>query len=774
MNVLTKEKVRFQIRIRGAVQGVGFRPFVYRLAHEMGLPGQVSNTPDGILIDVEGEREVLEVFLSRLQEGKPVHSIIEGCFWEVKSARGYTSFKIVQSEEKGLKSVRVLNDLAICQDCMREVFDSTDRRYQYPFTNCTNCGPRFSIIEGLPYDRSRTTMKSFQMCPACEEEFHNPANRRFHAQPNACPDCGPQLALWDQSGKVLSTKDEALEEAAKAIREGQIVALKGLGGFHLLVDARNEAAVQRLREKKKRPRKPFAVMFPMLDYLRQECELSKVEKRLLVSHASPIVLLDRKKFFHREGAEDTPTGRICASVAPDNPTLGAMLPYSPLHAVLVRRLGFPVVATSGNLSDEPICIDEKEALTRLAGIADVFLVHNRPIVRAEDDSVMKIMLGKPVLIRAGRGHAPLARSLELRVRPGLAVGGHLKNTVAVTAGDRVILSQHNGDLDTKTSYEGFLKSKESLEALYEVKPRFVAADLHPDYYSTQFAEKVGVPVLRVQHHHAHVVSCMAENNLKNKVLGVAFDGLGYGSDGTLWGGEFLLSTRKTFQRIGHLRPFPLPGGEKSIKEPRRTAVGLLYAMFGEAIFNNEKLWSLKAFSHGELKVLQSMLKQNLNSPMTSSMGRLFDAVASLINLNQVMSFEGEAAMAMEFAAEEREFFQPYAFPLREHKKNFMVLDWEPMIKGILEDLEAGESVRTISTKFHCALVFGLVQVARKIGLKPVVLTGGCFQNKYLLEKAVQRLELEGFEPYWQQDVPPNDGGLALGQAIVASSNLNGK
>jgi len=635
---------RLRITIRGAVQGVGFRPFVYRLAIDMGLAGWVLNSSQGVFIEVEGSQRTLDAFLLRVEKEKPPRSFIQSLEYSFLDPVGYAAFEIHHSDGSGEKTALVLPDIATCPDCLREVFDPADRRYHYPFTNCTNCGPRFSIIEALPYDRPNTTMKSFVMCNECQAEYENPLDRRFHAQPNACPACGPHLELWDGAGKVLASHREALLIATGAIRQGAIVAVKGLGGFHLMADARNEEAVQRLRQRKHREEKPFALMFPTLESVKEQCEVSELEERLLCSPESPIVLLRRQ-----HSALRTPHSALSPAVAPGNPYLGIMLPYTPLHHLLMAELGFPVVATSGNRSDEPICTDEHEALQRLGEIAEDFLVHDRPIARHVDDSIVRIMMGRELVLRRARGYAPLPISLKQSMPPLLAVGAHLKNTVATSVEREVFVSQHIGDLETAQAFDAFRKVITSFKQLYDLHPTAVACDAHPDYLSTQYAGQNGLPVVRVQHHYAHVLSCMAENELDGSLLGVSWDGTGYGLDGTIWGGEFLQVTEPSFLRVGHFRTFRLPGGEKAIKQPRRTAIGLLYEIFGDALFDTEELAPVRAFSSRDLEILQGVLKKRINAPVTSSAGRLFDVVASLVGLRQEVRFEGQAAMELEFA-----------------------------------------------------------------------------------------------------------------------------
>lgn len=770
--------IRVRVALRGAVQGVGFRPFVHRLATELHLTGWVNNSPQGVFLEVEGERPTLDLFLQRLQSHKPTLSFIQSTEITWLDALGQRTFEILASDTSGQKVALVLPDIATCPDCLRELFDTQNRRYLYPFTNCTHCGPRFTIIESLPYDRANTSMKRFTMCPACQAEYDHPQDRRFHAQPNACPICGPQLAYWmagdqNENPHPLLTRHEALLAAATAIRAGKIVAVKGIGGFHLMVDARNEAAVQRLRERKHREEKPFAILFPSLESAAQACEISPFEARLLDSPEAPIVLL--RQLTHRPPA-------LANKVAPGNPNLGIMLPSNPLHHLLMAELGFPVVATSGNLSDEPICTDEHEALDRLRGIADAWLVHDRPIMRHVDDSIVRVVLDREMVLRRARGYAPLPISVAFSAEKGwetrqtqpqplstvLAVGAHLKNAVALAVDQNVFVSQHIGDLETTQAEAAFRRVSVDLQRLYESPAQIVVADLHPDYLSTRFArEHSSAQVVQVQHHIAHALSCLAENEVKLPTLAVAWDGTGYGTDGTIWGGEFFLVKPDSVLRVASLRPFRLPGGETAVKEPRRAALGLLFELFGDAVFQRVDLAPVAAFSTSERSLLKTMLERGLNSPVTSSMGRLFDAVASLIHLRHQMRFEGQAAMELEWAANGIATEAHYELPPLPNHAGLDRLDWALMVHRILADLQPGLAIGEISAKFHNTLVEWILTVARRQGIARVALSGGCFQNRYLLERAVNRLRAEGFHPYWHQRVPPNDGGIALGQVMAA-------
>ena len=786
---------RVLVRIHGAVQGVGFRPFVYRLARALNLLGWVSNSSAGVTIEAEGAVEHLEAFLLRLEQDKPPRASIQSLESSWLDPVGFDDFQIRVSDGSGAKTALVLPDIATCDDCLREIRDPADRRYRYPFTNCTNCGPRYTIIERLPYDRPHTSMKMFAMCDRCRAEYDDPLNRRFHAQPNACPQCGPQLEWWDRNGQAGCTGDDALPAAAAALESGAIVAIKGLGGFHLMVGANNETGISRLRAAKDREEKPFALMYPSLEAVRAHCELSTLEERLLRSPEAPIVLLRRRRCFPLP---------LAAGVAPGNPYLGIMLPYTPLHHVLMEEIGFPVVATSGNLADEPICINEHEARKRLGRLVDYFLVHNRPILRHADDSVVRVVAGRELIMRRARGFAPLPVPLhpassgsgQQKAPALLGVGAQLKNVVSLLVGSQVFVSQHIGDLETVEANGAFRHTISQLEGLYETAPAVIVRDPHPDYSSSRYAEgrgqRDGIPVVSIQHHYAHVRACMAENQIEPPVLGISWDGTGYGTDGTVWGGEFLRvpvdegdgtgrgveaiinpeAATNGFDRLAHLRTFMLPGGEAAVREPWRSAMGVLYELFGDEIFEREDLAPTRSLWPQEAHILQTMLSRRLNCPITSSAGRLFDAVASLTGLRQVSRYEGQAAMELEFSIDvlTAEDDCRYEFKLLQRSDdNCRIVDWGPMISAILQDVRDGVSAADISRRFHNTLVESMVQVAIVVGLERVVLTGGCFQNKQLTEGAVTRLRSAGFRPYWHQRISPNDGGIALGQVAAAAA-----
>ena len=758
---------RLRVAVRGAVQGVGFRPFVYRLARELGLDGWVSNTPQGVWTEFEGDRSSLERCLLRLGREAPPRAVVQSLEPMWLDPVGYQGFTIRESDGEGGVDTLVMPDIATCADCLADIRDPANRRYRYPFTNCTNCGPRFSIIEALPYDRPHTSMRGFTMCPACQREYDDPGDRRFHAQPNACPVCGPGLSLWSAEGVTQAIGDDAMRAAAGLLRDGRILGLKGLGGFQLLVDAGNAEAVARLRRRKHREEKPFALMCPSLAAVEALCQVAPLEARLLEAPEAPIVLL-RRCTVGSEG--------VVSGVAPGTAHLGVMLPYTPLHHLLLCDVDRPLVCTSGNLSDEPMVTDEREVVEPLGPVADAFLVHDRPIVRHVDDSIVRVMLGRELVMRRARGYAPLPVDVAEPVASMLAVGGHLKGAVAVTAGRHVFVSQHLGDLEHHRSQAAFQAAQSSLRTLLRVRPELVVADGHEGYASTRFARESGLPVLQVQHHYAHVAACLAENHLTPPALGVPWDGTGDGQDGTIWGGEFLHTTDGAmFSRVAALRPFRLPGGERAVREPRRSALGLLFAMCGTAVADSPHV--TKMFGPDESRLLFRALAAGLNAPVTTSAGLLFDAVAALLGLCERMTYEGQAAMALEAAVDEAETGW-YPMPLGPVEARHVLvaswsrprwlLDWEPLLLAVMSDRAVGTPIGSIAARVHTTLARAIVAVAERVGEPRVALTGGCFQNRILTERTVAALEVAGFRPCWHQRVPPNDGGLALGQIAAAA------
>ncbi len=783
------DRERLRLVARGAVQGVGFRPFVFRLARELGLDGWVRNDAGGLWVEVEGPGEGVETFAARLLAEKPAPAVVHSLERSAVPVLGETGFRIVASDAAEVKSTVVLPDLATCADCRAELSDPGDRRFGYPFTNCTHCGPRFTIVLDLPYDRPRTTLKGFALCPDCRREYEDPGDRRFHAQPVACPVCGPQLALRDPDGRELAVREAALAGAVGALAEGRIVALKGLGGYQLLVDARDEEAVARLRARKRRPSKPLAVMVADLEAARSLCAVSPEEAALLAGREAPIVLLAR-----RAGAA------LADGIAPHNPRVGLLLPTTPLHHLLAGALGVPLVCTSGNLSDEPIAIEDGEALERLGGIADLFLGHDRPIARHVDDSVAWILDGAPQLLRRARGWAPLP---VLVAAPGptvLAVGAHQKDAVALALGRQVFLSQHLGDLETPQALAAFERVILDFLRLYEATPEAIAHDLHPDYPTTLWARAAAaregglraragaapseLPLVPVQHHHAHLAAAAVEHGVEGPLLAFTWDGTGYGGDGTIWGGEALAGDASGFERTARLRPFRLPGGEAAVREPRRVALALLHQLPPDALPGGYPP-ALAGFAEREVAVLERMVERGVASPWTSSLGRLFDGVAALVGLPPVVSHEGEAAMRLEFLAGAVEAV-PYPFPALEveapgalapgerRRETLLELDWRPLVAALLEDLARGVAGATIAARFHAACGEAALGIAAAVGLHRVALSGGCFQNRRLNAEVGGRLARAGFEVLVHRQVPANDGGIALGQAAVARARMTGR
>ncbi|HWR52418.1 MAG TPA: carbamoyltransferase HypF [Bryobacteraceae bacterium] len=721
---------RLRLALYGAVQGVGFRPFVYRLATELGLNGTVLNSSSGLVIDVEGER--VSEFARRLESERPPAAVVLAQETSALPPAGFTRFEILKSDNSDEKTAAILPDLATCPDCLRELTDPADRRHRYPFTNCTQCGPRYSIILDIPYDRPSTTMRGFTLCEACRREYTTPADRRFHAQPNACPVCGPHLEFTPEQ-----TGMDPVEAAAATLAEGRILALKGIGGFQLLVDARSEEVVARLRRRKHREEKPFALMVPSIAVARTLCTISEDEERILRSTAAPIVLLKPV----------TGLSALAPNVAHNSPYVGLMLPYSPLHHLLLRAFPHPVIATSGNISDEPIAIGNDEARERLSGLADAFLVHDRPIARPVDDSVVRVVRGRESVVRRARGYAPLPVRVDRTLPPILAVGAHLKNTVAIAAGRQVFLSQHIGDLDTFEARAAFECAIADLCRLYRFKPELIACDLHPDYASTQWALAQGLPIIRVQHHHAHAAACAAENEVRGAYLGVSWDGTGYGLDGTIWGGEMFLVGNGRFERIAHLRPFRLPGGEAAIKEGWRSAAALHYEL---------------GRTSGIPPVIRQMLERNINAPVTTSAGRLFDAASALAGIARESRFEGQAAMLLERAIGDLKTTDTYPLPSG---------DWAPLVDALECDVKTGQPPALIAARFHNALANWILETAQSTGIQQICLSGGVFQNGYLVERTTAQLEAHGYTVFTHQRVPANDGGIALGQAIIAAGQL---
>ncbi|PLX96921.1 MAG: carbamoyltransferase HypF [Desulfuromonas sp.] len=750
---------RCRLEIEGVVQGVGFRPFVYQLASRFTLTGSVLNDSRGVEIEIEGEPWAVDAFIKALQTELPPLASISQFRREEVALKHDTVFIILASRNQIETRAQISPDTWVCPDCREELFNPEDRRFRYPFINCTNCGPRYSIVTGVPYDRPLTTMADFTMCPRCQSEYDDPASRRFHAQPNACPDCGPQLTFYDSDGRDLP--GDPLKNCRDALRSGDIVAIKGIGGYHLAVDASNDAAVQRLRQRKLRDEKPFAVMSRRLAQVMTYAEVDKTEAKLLASVERPIVLLRQKNEFI-----------LSSQLAPHNRYVGVMLPYAPLHELLLEEDFVALVMTSGNRSDEPIAFEDNEARQRLAGIADYFLGHDRRIHIRTDDSIARVMAKRPLLLRRSRGYVPRGILLPAEGPSILALGGELKNTFCLTRGDRAYLSQHVGDLKNPETHDSFGRLIDHLKCLLDVQPQYVVHDLHPDYFTTRFSEGLsGVELLAVQHHHAHFASCLTENGYEGEAVGIIFDGIGYGDDGHIWGGEFFVGNANGYHRVGHLQEMAMPGGDAATREPWRMALSLLIQTYGDDL---PELPLVQRRTPQELKLLRQMIEQGINSPLTSSCGRLFDAVAALADLREQVSYEGQAALELEMALCSKTLEEPYPFEWlspTEQGKGWQ-LDVTPMVRAITNDLNEGGSAGIISARFHRMLAEACHVFCRMMrqeySLHTVALSGGVFQNRTLTELLVDGLRGDGFTVLTHSLVPPNDGGLALGQAAVAA------
>ena len=813
--------VRYEARVFGLVQGVGFRPFVARLARELELTGWVINDGNGVLIDVEGSREKIEQFFTRLKTDAPPLARISTIKKIEKEPAGHKSFSIRESLKPAQRFALISPDVATCDDCLRELLDPSDRRYRYPFINCTNCGPRFTIVTDVPYDRVRTTMQSFKMCGACFDEYTTDTDRRYHAEPIACPVCGPRIRLVTKSGAEVP--GNPIENAVALLKENAIIAVKGLGGYHLACDATSSLAVSTLRKRKCREEKPLAIMVRDIDVAKSICFVSVEEEALLASPQRPIVLLAKRRDI-----------QIAEEVAPHNKYLGVMLPYTPLHHLLLgsvpsqeRPNGTPgtnerlaakglganelaasapgagisdnerrtvpgisgnealtssgtrneemsaLVMTSGNLTDEPLAYKDEEAQFKLGNIADYFLLHNREIFTRCDDSVAKILRGKPQMIRRSRGYVPDPTQLPFAGPQILAVGAELKNVFCLAKNDVAFLGHHIGDIKNLEAYDAFKTGIDHLEKLLFIEPELVVHDLHPDYLSTRYASESGLPSVAVQHHHAHVASCMAENGITGKVIGLSFDGTGYGTDGTVWGGEFLVADFEGFERVGHFAAVELPGGEAAINEPWRMALSYLGAAFG-AELAHRYIPVVERIGPNKVGAILRMIERRVNSPLTSSVGRLFDAVSSLVGLRDFVSFEGQAAMELEMVASGEPGQKPYPYKVVEQEGRF-VIDVGDMIISICDDIDNGKTISDISRRFHETLSHAVVSVCENIRtrttIKEVCMSGGVFQNTLLSNLLIDSLEKAGFKVYFHSLVPPNDGGIALGQAAIGSFTL---
>jgi hydrogenase maturation protein HypF len=756
---MNQDNVAQNLKINGIVQGVGFRPFVYQLAQNLKIRGEVSNTPSGVEIHLEGSAHAIKAFNNGLSTKAPPLAHIIRISTRPAAVKGFTDFSIIKSSDTSLRSTLISPDVSICDDCLRELFDPRNRRYGYPFINCTNCGPRYTIIKDIPYDRPFTSMKPFHMCPDCQSEYDDPHDRRFHAQPNACEKCGPGVTLYDRHQKKIRSTDP-ISAAVDLLAEGNILAVKGLGGFHLAVDAENSDAVISLRKRKHREEKPFAVMAGNPSTISSFAFLTHDEKKLLESASRPIVLLTKKE-----------PSRISYAVSPGNRYIGVMLPYTPLHYLMLEKHeGAGLVMTSGNISDEPICIDNRDAFKKLFAIADFFLVHDREIYLRSDDSLVRHVAGKNRFIRRSRGYVPVPIFLKKQIPSILACGAGLKNTICLTKGDQAFLSQHIGDVENLPTYDFLRLSVKHMRRILDIEPEVVAHDLHPDYLSTVFAEEFDGPKkIAVQHHHAHIVSCMAENRIEGPVIGLSLDGTGHGSDGAVWGGEVLIAETASFTRAAHLSYVPMPGGNAAAKEPWRMAVSYLMHAFGHE-YRNHNLSLLKNSEGTRLDIISSMITKKINSPDTSSLGRLFDGMASLLGIRDRASFEGQAAMELEMLAEKKsDSVYNHGWESGSTKRILL----KPIIRDVVREIEAGVEKPVIAARFHATLIalFSSLcdAIRQETGLNRVVLSGGVFQNAILLNGLLGDLGKLGFTVFSHGQVPCNDGGISLGQAMVAAA-----
>ncbi|MDF2500656.1 MAG: hypF [Anaerosporomusa subterranea] len=749
--------MRLAIRITGIVQGVGFRPFVYQLSHRLGLSGWVKNNGGGVSLEVEGTDAALAVFQRALTQEAPKPAVVEQVMVQQIEPVGETGFFIAKSDTSARPTTLLSPDLATCEACCRELFNPADRRYRYPFINCTECGPRYTIVRGLPYDRPATTMAGFLLCPACRREYEDPINRRFHAQPNACPVCGPRCHLLDASGNEIQT-DDVISRTSQLIAAGAIVALKGLGGWQLVCNARNQLAVELLRRRKGRESKPFAVMAGSLGAVRQICHVSSAEAAWLAGRERPIVLLEKKQYYD-----------LAASVAPQNSRLGVMLPYAPLYWLLLQADDVWVM-TSGNRSDEPIVYDDTDALGQLADVADYFLSHNRPIERRADDSVIRLFRDQPLFIRRSRGFSPAPVSLPHLTDSILAVGGDLKSAFCLTREGQGFISPHIGDLANQAAFTFFGQLLEQYQTLFSVRPSLVAHDLHPGYWSSRYALNCGLPTVGVQHHHAHIAAVMAEHDLAGPVIGVALDGTGYGEDGAVWGGEFLVGDLTGFSREAHFAYLPLPGGEQAVREPWRLAAWLVREIGGDQVGTSHHHFT--SLLPEWWQTVAAMPANGLNSPLTSSAGRLFDAAAALIGGRLYNQYEGQAASELEYLAGTMPG-TVLSYLLREGPP--LTVDFMPTYAALLDWLPK-QSPAVLAAAFHETMADAICRVVNRLaevtGIRVVVLGGGVWQNARLLATTVTRLGLEGFSIYIPRQVPISDGGLCLGQAAIAAHSVD--
>ncbi|MBM7870432.1 hydrogenase maturation protein HypF [Clostridium pascui] len=773
-----KEVIRKYITVKGVVQGVGFRPFVYKLAQDNNLNGWVNNSSRGVYIDIEGQKNNVLCFIQKLKDSPPSLSKIDEISVEDRENIYYKGFEIRDSKEEENAITYISPDIGICEDCLRDIMDSQNKRYRYAFTNCTNCGPRFSIIKKLPYDRVVTTMDEFQMCDACYEEYTNPLNRRFHAQPNACIECGPKLELINNKGERIYLGDE-VKETIKLIKEGKIIAIKGIGGFHLVCDGKNEEAIKLLRDRKNRPKKPLALMIKDVETVKNHCYLSEKEESTLKDNKRSIVLLSKRE-------ENLPI-----NIAPNNKCFGVMLPYTPLHYLLFEYDIEVLVMTSANAAGLPMIYRNSEALDKLRNIADYFLLHNRDIHMPVDDSIVKVILNEERVIRSSRGYAPIYIK-QKGIRDILACGSQLKNTFALSKNENIIVSPYIGDMENIETYDNFEKNVEHIKCIYNIKPKIIAYDMHPSYWCREYVENQNTINMEVQHHHAHIVSCMVENNIKEKVIGIAYDGVGYGTDGTIWGGEFIICDYKDFKRIAHLNYAQMPGGDTATKEPWKMAVSYIYEAYknseSRALISNEDILSTKNYvedinsiqknipkvlKDNNIKSIITMIKNNINSPKCSSMGRLFDAVSGMLGFLGKVTFEGEAAIFLENIADKNEQGS-YDYEIIYQDKDY-IINTSKAIQEIIQDINNGVGLDIISKRFHNTVIDFTVKMCsilrEALNINKVVLSGGVFQNEIILKGVYEKLNYKDFEVYTHKSIPCNDSGICLGQIVIANSKF---
>ncbi len=755
---VTEDYIARQFEIKGIVQGVGFRPFVYQLANKHEITGEVANTSSGVCVHTEGTKKNIESFFNELTEKTPPLACIIDISIYPKTVEGYKTFFITESISRADKSTLISPDVSVCEDCLKELFDFSNRRYQYPFINCTNCGPRYTIMDDIPYDRLNTSMKHFQMCFKCQTEYNDPKNRRFHAQPNACADCGPHVALYDNTRRKIPTENP-IKKTVELLKQGHIIAIKGLGGYHIAVDAENNDAVVRLRNRKHREEKPFALMSCGINDIRKYAIFDPEEEALLTSPRRPIVILRKKN-----------PNTISREVSPRNKNFGAMLPYTPLHYLLLSCGFTAFVMTSGNMSEEPIAIDNEDAFYRLSKIADYFLIHNREIYIRADDSIIRRVTGTTRLVRRSRGYIPTPVFLKQPVPPVLACGAELKNTVCLTKENRAFLSQHIGDLENVAAYDFFILTIKHMKRILDIEPKIIAYDHHPDYLSTRYAlEQQDMEKIQVQHHHAHIASCMAENMVDDTVIGLSFDGTGYGTDGSIWGGEVLIADQKQFRRKAHLAYAHMPGSVAAIKEPWRMAISYLVNVFGDSFWRLD-LPVLREIDTKKVNTIVEMISKKVNSPSTSSLGRLFDGIASILGIRHRVFYEGQAAMELEMIAHDK-MLETYDYEWTTDDVHKVLL--EPIISAVVHDIEKGVDLSRISSRFHMTIIQLFSELCEDIrgqtGLNCVALSGGVFQNAIILTGLIHALESKHFQVLSHRLIPTNDGGICLGQAVVAAA-----